>query len=183
MIAVYARRSDTQAAEACCDLRKKGIPCILVGPEYGFTSVIERVPFVFIGSGCEDLIQGFRGTIPTIKRISDYALLTADSLMDRFLTVYGMDYNNFTRGGIRFEGDRCYFFGNRIYLTAHEELIVRHLALCGGNFFTAEEIAEFTLSGTPQSTTVHICNINRKNRASVTEKIIYSKRYRGYYVK
>ena len=64
----------------------------------------------------------------------------------------------------------------------YETMIVKHLALCRGCCFTAEEITAFCLSG-DSSAAVHVCNINAKNRASVTEKIVYSKRYQGYYIK
>ena len=184
MIAIYARRSDMHATAACTDLRKMGIPCILTGPEYGYTSVIQRVPFLFVGKGCEGITAGFSHEIPDTKFIQNYDMLTFDYLTDRLKQIYGLDYINLTCGGIRFHTDEFYFFGNRIRLTDIEKLIVRLLAVCRGCYFTAEEIAGFCLEGNKSSSVaVHIHNINAKNVASVTERIIYSKRYCGYRVK
>lgn len=184
MIAIYAMANDQRAREAYADLRKHSIPCSLIGPEYGHASVISKVPFLFAGRGCEEIVDGFHSSVHEIKIIRSYEALRADALMERLQSVYRLDFSNLTRGGIHFMENRFYFFGNRLELTEQEKLIVMHLTLCHGVAFNSDEIASFCLSGgKATSVAVHICNINAKNRASATERIIYSKRYQGYYVK
>ena len=182
MIAIYALSNDSRAADAHAALRRQSIPCCLIGPEYGHASVMHKVPFLFVGDGCETMVDGLHHPVPHSKMIRSYDMLCADRLIQQFQDVYGRDFANLICGGIRFEEDRFYFYGNRIYLTEHETLIVRHLALCRGQYFTSEEISAFCLWG-GSSAAVHVCNINAKNRANVTEKIVYSKRYKGYYIK
>lgn len=182
MIAIYALARDSRAWEAYASLRKQKIPCCFIGPEYGHASVVHKVPFVFIGEGCETVVDGFLHPIPDGKLIRSYDMLCAHRLIQHFKDVYDRDFANLFCGGIRFEEDQFYFYGNRIRLTDYEAMIVKHLALCRGQHFTAEELSAFCLSG-DSSAAVHVCNINAKNRASVTEKIVYSKRYQGYYIK
>lgn len=182
MIAIYALANDIRAIEAHIALRRQSIPCCLIGPEYRHASVVHKVPFVFVGEGCETVVDGFLHPIPDGKLIRSHHMLCADRLIQHLKDVYNRDFANLFCGGIRFEEDQFYFYGNRIRLTDYETMIVKHLALCRGCCFTAEEITAFCLSG-GSSAAVHVCNINAKNRASVTEKIVYSKRYQGYYIK
>lgn len=182
MIAIYALSSDLRAVDAHAALRRQSIPCCLIGPEYGYASVMHKIPFLFVGDGCEAMVDGFCHPVPESKIIRSYDMLCADQLIGHLKRVYGLDYHNLSCGGIRFIEDKFYFYGNRINLTEHETLIVRHLALCRTQHFTAEEISAFCLNG-GSSAAVHVCNINAKNRASITEKIVYSKRYQGYYIK
>lgn len=184
MIAIYAMADDYRAVDAFTALRKQAIPCCLIGPEYGHASVIPKVPFLFIGDGCEKIVSGFNDSVPEAKCIRTYKMLCADGLKERLKLVYGLDFTDLTCGGIRMLEKQFYFFGNRILLTEREKLIVRHLTLCRGIHFTAEELSAFCFDGGDGSTVaVHICNINAKNRASATERIIHSKRYKGYFIK
>lgn len=183
MIAIYAKKSDAEAASLRSDLLKQGIPCILIGPEYGHGALMTRVPFVVFGRGCEEIAHGFRESLPAARVFTSCDAVHADALKDRLRSVYGMDYKNLTRSGIRFVIDVFYFYGNPIKLTGLETSIVKLLTICHGNYFTAEEIAAFCLDrGCAGTIPVHISHINGKNKASRNDQIIESKRYCGYRV-
>jgi hypothetical protein len=183
MIAIYAYKSDTEAADIRSDLLRHGIPCILIGPEYGHGSLMTRIPFVIFSRSCEEIAHGFRELLPTARVFSSCDAVHADALKKRLRTVYGMDYGNLSRGGIRFINDVFYFYGNPIPLTDLETSIVKLLTICHGNYFTAEEIAAFCLEhGGAGTVPVHISHINGKNKASRNDRIIESRRYCGYRV-
>lgn len=184
MIAIYAKAGDTRATELCAALRERSVPCGMVGPEYGLASMIHKVPFLFIGAGCEAMIDSFHNTIPDYKIIRSYDMLCPERLAEHLRKVYGLDFFHLSGGGIRFVEDQLYFFGNRISLTDCEKSILKLLLLCRGTYFTADEIAAFCLHGNSiSSVAVHIHNINAKNVVSGTERIVYSKRYCGYRIK
>lgn len=184
MIAIYAKAGDRRAAELCAALRERSVPCGMVGPEYGSASMIHKVPFLFIGAGCETMIECFHNAILDHKIIRSYELLCPEKLLEQLKNVYGLDFFHLSSGGIRFVEDQLYFFGNRISLTDCEKSILKLLLLSRGTYFTADEIAAFCLHGNSSSSVaVHIHNINAKNVATATERIVYSKRYCGYRVK
>ena len=184
MIAVYAKAGDTRATELCAALRERSVPCGMVGPEYGLASMIHKVPFLFIGADCEAMIDSFHNAIPDHKIIRSYEMLCPEQLVEHLKNVYGLDFLHLSSGGIRFVEDQLYFFGNRISLTDCEKSILKLLLLSRGTYFTAEEIATFCLHGNSSSSVaVHIHNINAKNVATATERIVYSKRYCGYRIK
>ena len=145
MIAIYAKAGDRRAAELCAALRERSVPCGMVGPEYGSASMIHKVPFLFIGAGCETMIECFHNAIPDHKIIRSYEMLCPEKLLEQLKNVYGLDFLQLSGSGIRFVEDQLYFFGNRISLTDCEKSILKLLLLCRGTYFTADEIAAFCL--------------------------------------
>lgn len=184
MLVIYTMRTDVRAVQVRARLLDAGIPCALVGPEYGNAALVHKVPFVYFGRECKPIADGFEKTVPAYRILPSYDSLTPELLTEYARTLYGMDYYNLSRGGIQFVNDVLHFFGNRILLTDRERCIVKLLSACPEIYFTAEEIAALCLdAGGDNAVKVHISHINSKNVSSVHDKIIYSKRFYGYYVK
>lgn len=182
MIALFSR-SDSEWAECTREhLRDHGIPCALIGPEYGNASLAHRVPFVILSPDLPQTADSFRRQIPVRKLLTwseDVPVLVA--VREAYAREFGVHMDEIHEGGIRFVGEQVRFRGARLTLTRNERRILNLLIWCHGTWFSAEDIAALCLrSAAPGAAAVHICNINHKAQQKTNFKVIECRRFRGY---
>ena len=183
MIAVYVRRRSEWAESLRCTLLDAGIPCALVGPEYGNTTLALRLPFLTLSPEDGEMHDTMRQTLPPESILSWPAdVPPVQAVWQAYHRRFGEE--ELRRGGVRFMRDTVRFRGEPLHLSACEMRIVLLLTLCTDICFTAEEIASLCLqSGSASAAVVHICHINTKTQQSVQFPMIESRRYKGYRIR
>ena len=183
MTAVYARTRSEWAESLRRELFDAGIPCALVGPEYGNTTLALRLPFLILSPEDGEMHDTMRQTLPTENILAWSAdVPPVPAIWQAYRRRFGEE--ELRRGGVRFMRDSVRFRGEPLHLSAHEKRIVFLLTTCADTWFTAEEIAALCLqNGSPSAASVHICHINAKTRQSVQFPMIESRRYKGYRIR
>jgi hypothetical protein len=184
VIAVYARRDEEEAFTIRETLRAERIPCALIGPEFGFADAAYRVPFVMFTKGARQIGASLARRLPPRRILVcppdvPLSVLIRTELYRR----YSLDMEHYVCGSVRFRGDDVLYRGYPLKLTPNEERIVRLLAVCGGRYFSGEEIAAFCLYGDEDAAAVHVCHLNRMSRDLCGADVIECRRYLGYRVR
>lgn len=182
MVALYALRASEKAVKWRKELLEVGIPAVLIGPEYGFASMAERVPFVWIDPDSAPFGNSFRKKIPIHKLISCAPdASAAAAVRTAYLRENGVSLDSLHAHSIRYVTDAVYFRGNMLFLTPDEKRILTLLLVCGGTYFTADEIAAACLNaGKSGAAAVHVCHMNAKAVRGCHVKMIECRRYAGY---
>ena len=184
MVLIYGQRSDILPFELRETLLLEGIPCALVGPEFGFASLVDRVHFVIFTSIPDHAALSFRKNIPLEKVLEIEDEPSVESVVRRVKLCYfqrfGFDFEYAEGAELRFSDKRIYFRGHELHLTKTERLIVRFLFEARDEYFSSDEICAgcFLKKGT--TVAGHISAINKKARYMTEIPLILTKRNRGY---
>ena len=182
MTAIFARTKSEWAEQLREQLLDAGIPCALVGPEYGNTHLIRHLPFVIPAPDCGDMHDRLLETLPASGILTwseDVPPIVA--VREAYRRQFGAEPESMHRCGVRISGETIRFRGEPIRLTANEKRILLLFLTCAGTYFTAEETAALCLRNAPGSAAaVHICNLNAKAKKAACALVIQCRRYKGY---
>jgi len=156
-------------------------PCVLVGPEYGRTHLLARLPFVITEPGAA-VPDNLRAYIPAGKRITWSEDATAVAVLDKACREkFGTAPTQLHLAGVRFSEKTLRFRGIPLHLTPNEKRILLLLLVCRGTYFTAGEITALCLrTAYEDAAAVHICNLNAKAVQAAAHRLIECRRYKGY---
>lgn len=183
MVAICAGENDREAERFSEELYNALIPCALVGPSYGFTDSVYRVPFVLFSEKSTVWSENLRRKIHPAHSLScsDDKHIAA-LVYQKMYEVYRINMLNYAVNGIYLMRSLIRFRSCVLHLTKNEQRILRLLAFCAGNWFTGEEVAAYCLRGDERAAAVHICHLNTKAVQGTGSKMILARRYRGYCV-
>lgn len=183
MVAICAGEYDREAEMIYEELRAAWIPCALVGPKYGFTDTVFRVPFVVLSGKSNVWNESIRRKIHPAHILScsgDRHI--AGLLYQKMFEIYHINMQNYAVNGIYITNSLIRFRSCVLRLTRNELKILRLLAFCTGHWFSGDEVAAYCLRGDARAAAVHICNMNEKAVRSIGFKMIQTRRYHGYCV-
>ncbi len=182
MTAIYARTKSEWAERVREELLEAGIPCALVGPEYGNTHLIRHLPFIIPAPDCGEMNDRLLKTLPAAKILTwsaDVPPIVA--IREAYQRYFGTEPEFLHRSGIRISGGEIRFRGEPLRLTANEKRILLLLVSCAGTYFTADETAALCLRNAKGSAAaVHICHLNAKAKKAAYASMIECRRYKGY---
>ena len=182
MTAIYARSTSEWAEKTRAELFDAGIPCALVGAEYGNTHLIRRLPFVIPAPDCGDMNDRLLKDLPAdgiLTWSSEVPAIVA--VREAYRRRIGTEPETLHRCGVRISGENIRFRGELIRLTANEKRILFLFLTCPGLYFTAEETAVLCLRDAHgNAAAVHICNLNAKTIKAANAPLIECRRYKGY---
>jgi len=182
MIAIYAGRANTEARECRKQLLYDGIPCALIGPEYGHADLAMRLPFLTVTEDARDIAESFICSISADKILRFPPDIPAPiAFRQAYLRRFGTDMDTAHIRDVRFIAGEVLYRGNPVHLTPVEMRILRLLLFCRGEYFHSDEIAALcTEQECAKTAAVHVCAINEKTRRISCQKIIETRRYKGY---